>query len=112
MYSVRVSSNVPRRTSAFVRRMSAMPAEALAIAEEAAELERSSHAYTNRTGNLEAETQAEVVHGPDPLMIVLRQGNEDVFYGGYVQALGYSDFTALADYAAVGIDTLMRRMRP
>lgn len=87
-------------------RLRALGGAVLAVAKSAADVERSSHAYQNRTGRLEGLTGAEHYDTGDGFEVHLHQG---AFYGAFLQAFGppWSDFESIAGDAEAMIDGII-----
>lgn len=64
-----------------------IPKSMLRIGHFAAEYERSTHPYQNRTGMLEASTRAFITEGADEVVLTLAM---DMPYASHVDRLGYS----------------------
>lgn len=73
-----------------------MPFRALRAGKNAARLEQRSSTYQNRTGQLRGGTEAQLNGGHLGFTVYVMQG---AFYGVFVQARGFSDFTAIGDDA-------------
>jgi hypothetical protein len=76
-----------------------------AIAQEAAQQELATKRYQRRTGDLEDGTEATFQRESGGWTVVLKQG---MFYGVFVQALGYSDFEQIAEAAQSAIEGRIR----
>lgn len=81
----------------------------LEIAERAAQHERQTHAYQNRTGELQASTVANEIDVDDRFIVELRMGNAEAFYAPFVVARGYSAFPEIAEKAGKAIASMVDR---
>lgn len=81
-----------------------LPFRALRLAKDAAQRERTSSTYQNRTGLLRGETGAELKGGHLGFRIYLHQGAP---YGVFVQARGFSHFTEIGDETMEALARLM-----
>lgn len=81
----------------------------LAIAERAAQHERQTHAYQNRTGELQASTVANEIDVNGQFIVELRMGNAEAFYAPFVVARGYSRFPDIAEKAGKAIRSMVDR---
>jgi len=88
----------------------AVESKMLGIAERAADEERRSHAYQNRTGNLEASTVGiEAGESGDLYAVELRMGDADAPYASFVVNRGFSRFHDIAKRAANAIASMVSR---
>ncbi len=76
---------------------------------EAAELERSTHAYQNRTHSLQNSTEAfPIISSPDLVVAELRMGMR--YAGAIVHRFELSNFPKIAANAAIEILSALRRL--
>jgi hypothetical protein len=93
-YQTTVDLVALKARAAKVRRLiRAVPNRMLRIGTFAARFERSTHAYQNRTGMLEASTMAIIKEGGDVVTLELLMGMN---YASYVNDLGYSSIDEAA----------------
>lgn len=107
--NVEIEGNLPDFTRDAIRKIEQLGGQAFLIAHRAAQEEVSTKTYVDRTGRLRANTRATLVMGGDGWTVTLDMGSAEILYGTFVQALGYSNFEALATIAAMDIDKLMKR---
>lgn len=88
------------------KRLGKMPRAVLATAKSAADVERSTHAYRNRTGRLHGLTGAELYETGDGFEVHLHQG---AYYGAYLQGFGppWSNFERIAQTAEEQVDEIV-----
>lgn len=107
MYEVRITRDDPqyeRKRISFVR---SVPRRMHRILAAAASEERRTHAYRNRTGTLQSETQAsEIRESGDETVIELAMNTE---YASYVVDRGFSQFREIAERAADQIASMIDR---
>ena len=91
--------------------VSSIEPKILGIAERAAEQERQTHAYQNRTGNLEASTVGQWAgESGDLYAVELRMGDYDAPYASFVVDRGYSNFHRIAERAGKAIASAVDRV--
>ena len=87
-------SDLKRHRAEVRRAFRALPRRMLKIGKFAADYERNSHEYQNRTGRLEASTQAALHESSDSPILVLMM---TMPYASHVNRLGYSNIDEAAE---------------
>lgn len=80
----------------------------LDLAQQGAEVLRSTDPYQDRTGDLRESTEAVIDQSGDPVIVVLRMGED---YASFVKRLGYSNFDDVSEEVKRQMDDGMRTVR-
>jgi hypothetical protein len=97
-------SDADRKWREEYERIRTLPFRALRAGKNAARLERRSSTYQNRTGQLRGGTEAQLNGGHLGFTVYVMQG---AFYGVFVQARGFSDFTDIGDDAMAAMGAIV-----
>ena len=100
------TSGLRRAGRDFERQLAALGRDVLAVCQDAAEQEKTTSTYQNRTGVLRGKTAAVASSmSRNGWVIVLRMG---AFYGVFVQLRGFSDFTEIGNATIRKVDALVK----
>ena len=89
-----------------IKQLRAVPSQMLKVGQYWAAYERMTHAYQNRTGNLQRSTFATISKSDAECTLYLRM---DMFYASYVDNLGYSNIDEAARNCRAQIGAVMEQ---
>lgn len=100
-------TDVHRVTEQALKELREIPRKMLSVGQYWAAYERMTHAYQNRTGNLQRSTIATISKTDAETTLYLRM---DMFYASYVNNLGYSNIDQAERKCRAQLDDILRNV--